>query len=318
MSEFEKMPEKQEKWKDFQKSYNVTSKNILKILGTNITLFVCILLPILLIGFIWTDFGAPEIGLKYISDGIVTVAMFVIGEMMMMRVGADGGKLDTEYTDARGAFIELVDKVNGIGTMFMAIFCEWQIDLEMDHAVAARLRAMRFTRADWAELKDLPYGELEMRFGKKKAKKIIAIRELEPIELNESILLYDGEDLARGGTPISGEGYMRKKSHSVSMLLSCIFAGLLTVSVAITLTSDFSFARVMYTVFKLVVLLFRMATGYNTGARAYNTIEVRRLQVVCNYLRQYVRFVTDKTYLKLGDKYGDISCYIIDEVQTIE
>jgi hypothetical protein len=100
------------------------------------------------------------------------------------------------------------------------------------------------------------------------------------------------------------------------MLLSCVFAGLLTVSVAITLTSDFSFARVMYTVFKLVVLLFRMATGYNIGARAYNTIEVRRLQVVCNYLRQYVRFVEDKTYLKLGNKYGDISCYVDDNTET--
>ena len=97
MSELERMPEKQEKWKDFQKNYNVKSKNLLRILGTNLTLYVCILIPLMLIGFIWTDFGTPEIGLKYISDGIVTVAMFVIGELMMMRVGADGGKLDTEY-----------------------------------------------------------------------------------------------------------------------------------------------------------------------------------------------------------------------------
>lgn len=316
MSDLERMPEKKEGWKDFQKNYNVKSKNLLRILGTNLTLYVCILIPVMLIGFIWTDFGTPEIGLKYISDGIVTVAMFVIGELMMMRVGADGGKLDTEYTDARKTFASLINDVNEIGTMFMAVFCEWQIDLEMDHAIAARLRAMRLTRDDWAKLKEVPYDELKMRYGKRKAKRIFALHQLEPIELNESILLYDGEDLERGGTPMSGEGYMKKKSHSVNMLLSCVFAGLLTVSVAITLTSDFSFARVMYTVFKLVVLLFRMATGYNIGARAYNTIEVRRLQVVCNYLRQYVRFVEDKTYLKLGNKYGDISCYVDDNTET--
>jgi hypothetical protein len=316
MSDLERMPEKKEGWKDFQKNYNVKSKNLLRILGTNLTLYVCILIPVMLIGFIWTDFGTPEIGLKYISDGIVTVAMFVIGELMMMRVGADGGKLDTEYTDARKTFASLINDVNKIGTMFMAVFCEWQIDLEMDHAIAARLRAMRLTRDDWAKLKEVPYDELKMRYGKRKAKRIFALHQLEPIELNESILLYDGEDLERGGTPMSGEGYMKKKSHSVNMLLSCVFAGLLTVSVAITLTSDFSFARVMYTVFKLVVLLFRMATGYNIGARAYNTIEVRRLQVVCNYLRQYVRFVEDKTYLKLGNKYGDISCYVDDNTET--
>lgn len=318
MSELERMPEKQEKWKDFQKNYNVKSKNLLRILGTNLTLYVSILVPLMLIGFIWTDFGTPEIGLKYISDGIVTVAMFVIGELTMMRVGADGGRLDPEFMDARKTFASLINDVNNIGTMFMAVFCEWQIDLEMDHAIAARLRAMRLTRDDWAKLKEVPYDELKMRFGKRKAKRIFSLHQLDPIELNESILLYDGEDLERGGTPMSGEGYMKKKSHSVNMLLSCVFAGLLTVSVAITLTSDFSFARVMYTVFKLVVLLFRMATGYNIGARAYNTIEVRRLQVVCNYLRQYLRFVTDKTYIRLGNKYGDISCYIEEDTQTIE
>ena len=318
MSDLERMPEKQEKWKDFQKNYNVKSKNLLRILGTNLTLYVCILIPLMLIGFIWTDFGTPEIGLKYISDGIVTVAMFVIGELMTMRVGADGGKLDPEFVDARKTFASLINDVNNIGTMFMAVFCEWQIDLEMDHAIAARLRGMRLTRDDWAKLKEVPYDELKMRFGKRKAKRIFALHQLDPIELNESILLYDGEDLERGGTPMSAEGYMKKKSHSVNMLLSCVFAGLLTVSVAITLTSDFSFARVMYTVFKLVVLLYRMATGYNIGARAYNTIEVRRLQVVCNYLRQYLRFVEDKTYLKLGNKYGDISCYIEEDTQTIE
>jgi hypothetical protein len=316
MSELQRMPEREEKLKDFQKNYNITSKNILRTIGMNMTLYVCILLPMLLIGFIWTDFGVPEIGFKYVSDGIVTVALFVIGELMMMRVGADGGKLDTEYIEAKNVFTALMDDVNDLGTMFMAIFCEWQIDLEMDHAVAVRLRTLRFTRDDWSKIKDLPAEELEARFGKKKAKKIAEIRELEPIELNEAILLYDGENFERGGIPISGEGHMKKKSLSPATIFSWVFTGLVTVSVAITLTSDFSFARVMYTIFKLVVLLFRMASGYNTGAKAYNTIEVRRLQVVCNYLRQYVRFVSDKTYLKLGNKYGDISCYVDDNDKT--
>ena len=103
---------------------------------------------------------------------------------------------------------------------------------------------------------------------------------------------------------------MHKKTHSVEMLISCIFTGLLTVSVVMTFTSDISFARVMYTIFKLIVLLYRMAVGYGLGAKAYNTVEVRQLEVKSNYLRNYIRFVEDKTYLKLGDKYGDISCYI--------
>ena len=100
------------------------------------------------------------------------------------------------------------------------------------------------------------------------------------------------------------------------MVLSCLFTGLLTVSVAMTLTSDISFARVMYTIFKLIVLVYRMACGYGVGAKAYNTVEVKQLEVKSDYLRNYIRFVTEKIYLKLGNKYGDISCFVADEDKT--
>lgn len=318
MSELERIPEKSAKLTDFQKNYNLTSKTLVHILGTNMALFICILLPIFLIGFVWTDFGVPEFGLRFISDGIVTVILFVIGEMMMMRVGADGGKLDLEYIDAKKDFKELVKKVNNeVGTMFMAVFCEWQIDVEMSNAIATRLRPLRLTHEKWEQIKDMSYSELEKTYGKKKAKKIAALNQLDPIELNEAILLYDNaNDFARGGVPMSGEAYLKKKTHSIEMLLSCIFTGLLTVSVAMTLTSDISFARVMYTIFKLIVLIYRMAVGYGLGAKAYNTVEVMQLKVKSNYLRNYVRFVVDKTYLKIGNKYGDIRCFVADEDLT--
>ena len=313
MSDLKKLPEREDKLKDFQNNYNLTSKTFVHILGTNMALFICILLPIFLIGFIWTDFGAPSFGIRYISDGIVTVALFVIGEMMMMRVGADGGKLDSEYIDARNGFNAILSEVHKIGTMFMAVFCEWQIDVELSTAVATRLRTLRLTQKDWERIKNLPYSELEQLYGKKKAKKIAALNQLEPIDLNESILLYDNASgLTRGGVPLSGEEYLKKKTHSIEMLLSCIFTGLLTVSIAITLTSDISFARVMYTIFKLIVLVYRMAVGYGIGAKAYNSVETRQLQVKSNYLRNYIKFVEDKTYLKVGDKYGDISCFVED------
>ena len=95
-----------------------------------------------------------------------------------------------------------------------------------------------------------------------------------------------------------------------------IFTGLLTVSVAISITSDVSFARVMYTVFKLIILLYRMALGYEIGAKAFNTVEAKQFKVKSNYIRQYIRFVEEKTYLKLGDKYGDIRCFVKDEDLT--
>lgn len=56
-----------------------------------------------------------------------------------------------------------------------------------------------------------------------------------------------------------------------------------------------------------------MGKGFNRGAWAYNTIMVKHNKAKCNYLRFYEKFVEDKIYLKLGNKYGDISCLIDNE-----
>jgi hypothetical protein len=165
----------------------------------------------------------------------------------------------------------------------------------------------------------MSYRQLKKKFGRKRAMKIYKLYRIEPVELNDAILLFNGNDVfARGGVPISGDEYISKKSHSFGLILSSIFTALLSVSVVLTLTSDISFARVMYTAVKLVILLFRMAQGYDVGAKAYNTVEVKRLMAKNNYLRQYIRFVNDKTYLKLGDEYGDISCFIEEEPKAEE
>lgn len=307
MSDLEKISTEKDKH-SWQKKYNITSKNIAGMLGQNISLFICILLPILLVGFIWTDFGMPEIGLGLVSDGIVTIVLFFIGELMMMRVGADGGKLDPEYIAIKKEHTSLVDQVNQIGTTLMAKFCEWQIDVEYEQAIAARLRALKLTKQDWEAIKHDQKKDLADTYGKQKALQIRLLQRLKPIELNEAVLMYESaEDVhhTRGGVPISGEDFMKKQARSVTKILGMLFTGLLTVSVAITLTNDISFSRVMYTAFKLVVLLSRMAQGYATGAKAYNTIEVRQLQSKAGYLRQYIRFVNEKQYLAIEDKYKE-------------
>jgi hypothetical protein len=53
-----------------------------------------------------------------------------------------------------------------------------------------------------------------------------------------------------------------------------------------------------------------MAKGYDRGARAYNTIDVKQYRARSNYLRQYLSFVRDKIYLNLEDKYGDIAQFV--------
>jgi hypothetical protein len=310
MEELERIEQATDKVADFQKKYNVSQKKVAYIIGKNLTLFVCMLIPLLLIGFVWTDFGAIVLGPKMFSDGVLTVALFVVGEIMMTRLGTDGGKMDTDYVAAKEEFDATVTKVNEVGSMLLGVFCDWQIDVEMEQAINYRLKMLRLTPKMWEEVRHLPPEQLERRFGKYRAKKMIEIINLSPIELNEAILLYNGEYTARGGVPESGEAYIHKKKHIIGMVVACIFTGLLTVTVAVTLTTDITIARVIYTVFKLTMLLFRMAKGYDRGARAYNTVEVRTLKAKTNYLTQYVRFIKDKMYLKLGDKYGDISQFV--------
>lgn len=307
MNELERLEQPTDKFTDFQKKYNVSQKKITYIIGKNLTFFVCLLIPLLLIGFVWTDFGEIIFHTKMIADGALTVCLFIVGEIMMTRLGTDGGKLSQEYVEAKKGFDTAIERVHLVGTMLLGAFCDWQVDVEMEQAIHYRLRIMRMTNKQWDDVKDLRPDELIHRFGKKKGKKLIAIQRLEPIELNEAVLLYNGEYTARGGVPMSGDAYLHKTSHVISTIIACIFTGLLTVSFVITLTSDLTLARVIYTVFKLTMLLFRMAKGYDRGCKAYNTIEVIQLKAKTNYLNQYIKFVNDKIYLNLGEEYGDLS-----------
>lgn len=306
MKELERLEESTKKVEDFQKQYNINSKNIAYLVGKNLTLFVCMLLPLLMIGFIWTEFGNVIFQTKTIVDAVLTVTLFTVGEIMMTRLGTDGGKMDEEYTEAKGVFEEFLQKTLNIGTIFMGVFCDWQIDVELEQAIKTRLRLLKMTNKQFDEIKDYTPSQLKKRYGKRKAKKLQAIIDLEPIELNESILLYNGEYDLRGGVPENGEEYIHEKKHMITTIISCIFTGLLTVTVAVTLTTDITFARVVYTVFKLTMLLFRMAKGYERGAKAYNTIEVKNLKVRTNYLRQYIKFVEEETYLKFKDEYEEL------------
>ena len=313
MEELERIELATDKVSDFQKKYNISQKKIAYIIGKNLTLFVCMLIPLLLVGFIWVELGDIVFRTNMIADGALTVSLFIVGEIMMTRFGTDGGKMDTDYVVSKNEFDSLVKKVGEVGSMLLGVFCDWQIDVEMEQAIHFRLRMLRLTPKMWEEIKNLSPAELEARFGKQRAKKMLEIINLKPIELNEAILLYNGEYTARGGVPESGEAYIHKKRHIIGTVIACIFTGLLTVTVVVTMTSDITLARVIYTIFKLTMLLFRMAIGYNRGARAYNTVEVRQLKAKSNYLQQYIRFVEEKLYVKLGDKYGDISCFVGEE-----
>lgn len=309
MDKLERLQEASDMVTDFQAQYNGNAKRVAYLIGKNLTLFICMLIPLLLIGFVWTDFQEIILDTSMIRDGILTVMLFAAGEWAMTRLGADGGKLDPEYIEAKGEFDKLLERVGELGTMLMGVFCDWQIDVELEQAVLFRIRMLRMSPKVWEEAKTKSYAELKQLYGRYRAKKIYDIINLKPIELNESILLYNGEYAARGGVPLSGDAYLKKWYNILEVVLACVFTGLFTVSVVISFTSDITIARGIYTVFKFATLLTRMASGYSKGAKAYNTIEVRQFKAKSNYLKKYIKFLDEKIYLKLGDKYGDISAY---------
>lgn len=306
MKELERLEEMGDRVTDFQVNYNKKSKNVAYIIGKNLTLIVCMLVPLLLVSFVWTEFGGIIFHYKMITDGIVTVVLFAVGQIMMERLGCDGGRMDTEFLEQKAEFDSLVAQVGKIGTRLMGVFCDWQIDCELEKATRFAARQLKITPKMWQSIEKMSYADMVKEFGENKAKKIQAIKDLPPIELNEAILLYDGDVLKRGSLPESAEEHLHKRSKMITQAIGLIFTGLLTVVLVITLTSDITLARVIYTAYKLILLFFRMAMGYSDGAKAYNTIEVKRLKAKSTYLREYIRFIEEKTYMELIDQYEEL------------
>lgn len=306
MAEFEKIYEAEDKITSFQKGYNANSKNASSIIGRNLKLFIVILLPLVLVGFVWLEFGGILFQVHTLFDVIFTVTLFIVAELLMTSIGSDGGKFDSDYIVARKELNEIIQEVRKVGTLFLGVFCDWQIDLELVQATRFRVRMLKMTPKMFEEIRELPYEHLVERFGKRKAKKIQEIIDLEPIELNESILLFDGGKLERGGVPESGTEHINDKKHHTKTILKCFFTGLLAINILLTFTTDISIARIIYTVFKLVLLLFRMFKGYERGAKAFNTIEVKHLKARAYYLRGYIQFMNEKVFLKLAKKYPEI------------
>jgi hypothetical protein len=70
---------------------------------------------------------------------------------------------------------------------------------------------------------------------------------------------------------------------------------------------EFSIAMLIYTAFKIALMLARMFSGYSRGAKAYNTVEPKHLQDKIKYLGLYVEFLNKNIYEELKNKYTVIN-----------
>ena len=297
---------------DRMKDRNVRQKNIAKTIGQNLSLYICIMIPALLVGLIWTEASLPTLGWNLLGDGLLTVALFVIGERSMLNVGITGGKLDDEYLETRKAFRAIVERVKSIGILMLEPFCDWQIDCELVRAKKTRLRRIGVKWDEYLEKYDgHTFDELKGMVGLEKATKIAEINRLKPIELHPDLLLSEGfGSRDRRDIPEGAEAYIEKKRYGKLGIAVSAVTALCTVAVSLSLTKDITLARVLYTVVKLIALMYRMTKGYNNGAKAYNTMQVRHLSAKIEYLGEYAEFMDKKIYLQIADKYPEISTLI--------
>ncbi len=286
-----------------QKRYNTVSKNISHAIGSNIIAFTCLLLPVLMIGFIWTEFGELIFSTHMIADGVIMAMLLITGHTFALKLGKDGGKLDEEYIKAKNAYAQLIEDVHTVGTLLMNVFCEWQIDVEYEEAIHIRMADLKLTKKDWEFAKDMSLDELKKKYGKRRGKKLYKLQKLQHIELNEAILLYDGGGFGRGGVTPSAEESLHDRKYWTSLVLLTLFTSLVTISCVLTVTQDISLAKVVYTLFKLVLLMVHMARGYEKGAHSYNTVEVMHLKSKSVYLREYLFFIRNDIYHRLPEKY---------------
>lgn len=292
-----------------EKKRNENAKMMAKTVTQNLYTYLCIAIPLLLIATIWTDFTLPKLGWGLAGDGILTVALMVVGERLMVKVGAFGGKLDDEYTAAVNRCKEARKAAKDRNTSLLTPYCEWQIDQEFERARRARCSRLRIKYDDYLTMYEgKPLDQLKATLPLEKAIAVDQINRMKPVELTPDMLLYDcGRGNSRRDIPESGEEYEDRKVYGKKGIAISVVTCIICVGVPLAWSGAITLSRVIYTIGKLVVLLYRMCKGYGDGARAYHTVEVKHLNAISDYLEEFVDFADNKKYLLIANEYTDVN-----------
>ena len=299
-------PTKEELKAHRQKEYNKKQKTLMKVVGENLASYACLLIFVLLVGFIWTDIGIFVNITNFITDALVSVVLFILADICMAQVGTKGGRLDDDYIKVHNEYLKLREEVRNIGITLMDIFCDWQADVEYEFFIRKQCKELKLDYSEYTEkYQGKELAEICKLLPPDTAAKVFALNRVKRIELTPDMLMTDGKvKNERGGIPVSGEEYIERHTTSWHhILLTAVFAIVAAVPV-FTLTNDVSIGRVIYTIFKLAMMCYRMYKGYSRGARGYNTVEPKHLQAKIKYLYLYKEFVNKKIYLKIADKYN--------------
>ena len=329
MFDLEKKDEiSRDEYREFkQREHNRKQKHLAKTIGENFATYSLVAIIALMIGSIWSEVGIFSNWRKFIGDALVTVVLYILADVCASYIGTQGGKLDDDYIKNHTEYLDIRERVRRKGIALMNVFCDWQIDLEYEFYQRKKCKEAKI---DYNEYMKNYHGktleELQVMFPIEKVKgqsaktkifgavqnaktstraaKIFMLNRIEHIELTPDILLTDGMVRnRRGDVGMSGEEYVEKhtigKGHIVITALIAIIAAV----PAFTLAQEFTVGAIIYTVFKIALLLFRMYAGFNRGAKAFNSVEPKSLQDKIKYLYLYLEFVENRTFEKLMDKY---------------
>ena len=301
-------PSREDIMKDKHREHNRRQGSVMRYIGENMASYGCILIVLLTIGTIWTDIGFALFSEKMIIDGIITISMFIVAQYLMTQNGVGCGKEYDVYIKLHEAYLTLRESIYKRGVALMYIFCDWRSDVEYEFYVKTRCKALKLDYEEYLEkYSKLDLASLKKIFTPVRAEKIYLLNRVKPMELTPDVLLTDGRAKAtQGGVGESAEEYIEKKTVSGKHISLAFLTGFICVLPAFMLHNGKPFELIIYTVFKLVMLALRMYSGYNNGARAYNTVEVKHIQDKMKYLNLYLEFLDKKIYKSIGEKYGTV------------
>lgn len=318
-----------------QGTYNKKVKRTMKFIGENLATYAVILATTVLVGSVFGELSFNFFFAHMIPDFILTVSTFMLVEYLLSKNGVSCGKTYDDYITNHEKYLDMRDDVFKRGIARMDMFCAWQVDVEYEYYIRGICKELEIEYDDYIntyskmslqELNTLfdehtnndtnlfnikhPITSLFRMFRRAKhtdrATRIFSMRLIKRITLTPEVLLTDGKPRrSRGGVGISGEEYIEKKTTGGGHIAITIITALISVLPTIAL-KEWSWLLLFYAMLKLIGVLFRGSRGYANGAKAFNTIDVKRLQDQMQYLNLYKEFLDKKMYLQLGDKYGSV------------
>lgn len=331
-----------EEYREFKhKEHNRRQKQFAKTIGENFAAYSLVAIMMLMIGSIWSEVGIFSNWRKFIGDALVTIVLYILADVCASYIGTQGGKLDEDYINNHNEYLSLRAEVRRAGITLMNAFCDWQIDVEYEFYLRKKCKE---NKIDYNEYMKNYHGktveELQVMFPIEKVKgkdtktkvfgtvrnvktstravKIFTLNQIEPIDLTPDILMTDGmvRD-ERGAVGMSGEEYVEKHTVGKTHIALTALIAIIAAVPAFTLAQEFTVGAIIYTVFKIALMLFRMYSGYSRGAKAFNSVEPKHLQDKIKYLYMYLEFLEKKIYLKIRDKY-DIINDVIGDLPDVE